>query len=101
VSQLPSRAFDSPAQRAETPALAADLQTPKATDLTPDIDARFAKLAQERIAAIPCAITYGCRWGAPSIWPYAPRVENLNIDLDWWVYEHHQSETISAGPTPC
>ena len=22
-----------------------------------------------------------------------PRVENLNIDLDWWVYSHHYSET--------
>jgi hypothetical protein len=22
-----------------------------------------------------------------------PRVENLNIDLDWWVYMHHNSET--------
>jgi hypothetical protein len=22
-----------------------------------------------------------------------PRVENLNIDLDWWVYAHHHSET--------
>ena len=23
-----------------------------------------------------------------------PRVENLNIDLDWWVYAHHHSETL-------
>jgi len=23
-----------------------------------------------------------------------PRVENLNIDLDWWVYAHHNDETI-------
>ena len=22
-----------------------------------------------------------------------PRVENLNIDLDWWVYAHHHKET--------
>jgi hypothetical protein len=23
-----------------------------------------------------------------------PRVENLNIDLDWWVYAHHHTETV-------
>jgi hypothetical protein len=23
-----------------------------------------------------------------------PRVENLNIDLDWWVYAHHHDETL-------
>ena len=23
-----------------------------------------------------------------------PRVENLPIDLDWWVYEHHHDETV-------
>ena len=22
-----------------------------------------------------------------------PRVENLNIDLDWWAYAHHNAET--------
>ena len=24
---------------------------------------------------------------------FRPRVENLNIDLDWWVYKHHYAET--------
>ena len=24
---------------------------------------------------------------------FRPRVENLNIDLDWWVYAHHYAET--------
>ena len=23
-----------------------------------------------------------------------PRVENLPIDLDWWVYAHHHTETV-------
>ncbi len=50
VSKLPSRAFDSPAQYAETVALAADYNN-GGMELTPEIDARFEKLAEERIAA--------------------------------------------------
>jgi hypothetical protein len=93
VSQLPSRTFDSPAQRAETTALAADYNT-QGYDLTPDIDARFAKLAQERIAAHPLRYYLWLPLGRAVDMALRPRVENLNIDLDWWVYEHHQSETI-------
>jgi hypothetical protein len=50
----------------------------------------WPKSASRRIR---CAITSGCRWAA---WPTCglrPRVENLNIDLDWWVYSHHYAET--------
>ncbi len=52
MSKLPSRAFDSPAQYAETAALAADYNA-KGQNLSPDVDARFARLAEQRIAAHP------------------------------------------------
>ncbi len=52
VSELPNRAFDSPAQYAETAALAADYNS-HGMELTPAIDARFGRLAEERIDADP------------------------------------------------
>jgi hypothetical protein len=92
VSQLPGRAFDSPAEYAETVALAADYNR-NGWNLTPEIDARFAKLAQERIAAHPIRYILGLPVGRVADMWLRPRVENLPIDLDWWVYSHHRAET--------
>jgi hypothetical protein len=91
LAKLPSRAFDSPAQYTETAALAADYN--RGLELTHEIDERFGRLADERIAAHP----WRCRVWLPlgrvaDMW-LRPRVENLPIDLDWWVYARHNAET--------
>jgi hypothetical protein len=91
VSKLPSRAFDSPAQYAETAALAADYNMKQ--ELTPALDARFGKLADERIAAHPLRSVVWLPLGRMADMWLRPRVENLPIDLDWWVYENHNAET--------
>jgi hypothetical protein len=94
LNKLPSRAFDSPAQYAETAALAADYNDrDNAMDIVPDVDARFGKLADERIAAHPLRYYLWLPLGRVADMWVRPRVENLNIDLDWWVYEHHNAET--------
>ena len=59
----------------------------------PDVDARFAKLAEERIAAHPLRYYLWLPLGRVADMWLRPRVENLNIDLDWWVYAHHHDET--------
>ncbi len=92
VSQLPSRAFDSPAQYAETAALAADYNN-HGMELTPAIDARFGRLADERIANDPLRSYVWLPVGRVADMWLRPRVENLDIDLDWWVYSHHHRET--------
>ena len=92
VSELPARAFDSPAQRAETAALADDYNR-NGMVITPEIDARFEKLAEERIAANPLRYYVWLPLGRVADMWLRPRVENLNIDLDWWVYAHHNAET--------
>ncbi len=92
VSQLPSRAFDSPAQRAATVALAQDYNT-HGENLTPQIDAAFARLAAARVAAHPWRYYVWLPLGRVADMWLRPRVENLNIDLDWWVYAHHNAET--------
>jgi len=94
LTKLPSRAFDSPAQYAETVALASDYNDrDKASDIVPDVDARFAKLAEERIHSHPLRYYLWLPLGRVADMWLRPRVENLNIDLDWWVYAHHNSET--------
>jgi hypothetical protein len=92
VSELPNRAFDSPAQYAETAALAQDYNE-HGMEITPEIDARFEKLAHERIAADPLRFDVWLPVGRVADMWLRPRVENLPIDLDWWVYAHHYRET--------
>lgn len=92
ISKLPARAFDSPEQFAETAALADDYNK-NGQILTPEIDARFAKLAAERSAAHPIRSHVLLPVARVADMWLRPRVENLPIDLDWWVYEHHHAET--------
>ncbi|MGA7339791.1 MAG: glycosyltransferase family 39 protein [Terracidiphilus sp.] len=92
VSKLPRRAFDTPAQYAATAALARDYNT-HGEDLTPQIDARFGRLAEQRIAAHPLRYYLWLPLGRVADMWLRPRVENLPIDLDWWVYAHHHAET--------
>ena len=92
IDQLPDRAFETPAQRAETAAIAADYNN-NGYDLTPEIDTRFGALARERIAAHPLRYYLWLPLGRVADMWLRPRVENLPIDLDWWVYAHHWAET--------
>jgi hypothetical protein len=92
LSKLPGRAFDSPAEYAATAALAADYNS-HGYEITPELDARFARLADERIAAHPLRSYVWLPLGRLADMTLRPRVENLPIDLDWWVYAHHRAET--------
>ena len=93
MSKLPSRAFDSAEQYTETAKLAADYNSHN-HDLTPQIDARFEQLAQQRIAANPLRYYVWLPLGRLADMWLRPRVENLNIDRDWWAYSRHQTETL-------
>ncbi|MGA7859604.1 MAG: glycosyltransferase family 39 protein [Terracidiphilus sp.] len=92
VRDLPSRAFDTQSEHAETAALAADYNN-NGYDLTPEMDARFERLAEERAAAHPFRTYVELPLGRVADMWLRPRVENLPIDLDWWVYAHHNAET--------
>lgn len=93
VDALPRRAFDSPAQKAEVNALA-DAYENNDEKLSPAIDAAFARLAGQRIRAHPLRYYLWLPLGRLADMTLRPRVENMNIDLDWWVYPHHPDETI-------
>jgi hypothetical protein len=91
IDKLPARAFDSPAQYAETARLAADYNVKN--DLTPEIDAHFGKLAGERIAAHPMRFYLWLPLGRMADMWFRPRTDNLPIDLDWWNFNKHEDET--------
>jgi hypothetical protein len=92
LTKLPSRAFDSPQQYAETVALARAYDE-NGQDISPELDARFARLAEERVRAQPLRFYLWLPLGRMADMWLRPRVENLPIDLDWWVYAHHNDET--------
>jgi hypothetical protein len=92
LKDLPDRAFDSPAQYAETASVVADYNN-NGQDLSPELDARFAQLAKERIRTHPLRYYVWLPLGRMADMWLRPRVENLNIDFDWWVYSHHYAET--------
>jgi hypothetical protein len=92
LSKLPGRAFDSPAQYTQTADLVAAYND-NGQDLSPELDAQFGQLAAERIMAHPLRYYLWLPLGRVADMWLRPRVENLNIDLDWWVYSHHNAET--------
>ena len=92
LTKLPSRAFDSPQQYVQTVALK-QAYDDNGQDISPEIDAGFARLAAERAAAHPMRFYVWLPLGRVADMWLRPRVENLPIDLDWWVYAHHNDET--------
>jgi hypothetical protein len=92
LTKLPSRAFDSAAQYNQTAAVA-QAYNDNGQDLNPEIDAEFARLAQERVQSDPLRYYVALPLGRMADMWLRPRVENLPIDLDWWVYSHHWAET--------
>ena len=74
--------------------------TTATTDITPELDARFERLAEERIATHPMRYYVWLPLGRVADMWLRPRVENLPIDLDWWVYENHPAQTEFAWAMP-
>jgi 4-amino-4-deoxy-L-arabinose transferase-like glycosyltransferase len=84
VTKLPRRAFDSETQREKTSDLFAEYN--RDHDMTPDLDARFAALAAERIHAGP--VRYYIWLPAlriADIW-VRPRTELFPSDPRWWEF---------------
>jgi hypothetical protein len=89
VAQLPRRAFDSEKQRRETAQLFADYNLDH--DLAPELDARFAALAAERIHSAPLryylwlpALRIADMW-------LRPRTELLPSDPRWWEFNDERN----------
>jgi 4-amino-4-deoxy-L-arabinose transferase-like glycosyltransferase len=94
VGDLPTRAFDSPAQRAETAELLAEYNAGKT--IPPALDAKFGALASERLREHPLL----CRVWVPALrvadMLLRPRTETLGLDADWWNFSEHRAESEQA-----
>ena len=94
IHDLPSRAFDSPAQYQETQQLLDDYN--RTTTVTPALDARFAALAAERIHANPLRYYLVLPAARVADMWLRPRTSLLWIELRWWQFQRHEGETIFA-----
>lgn len=94
LSDLPSRAFDSPQQSEQTRALIAAYN--RTTTLTPQLDAAFAALAEQRIRAHPFRFYIELPLARLADMWLRPRTEMLWIELRWWQYSRHHAETEFA-----
>ncbi|HET6217601.1 MAG TPA: glycosyltransferase family 39 protein [Acidobacteriaceae bacterium] len=93
-ANLPTRAMDNPAQHQETDRLLQDYNA--ITSLTPEIDARFAQLAKERIQLHPFRYYLTLPLLRLADMWLRPRVETMNVHLRWWEYDQHPAETWVA-----
>ena len=83
-AKLPSRAFDSPAQKDDTLAIIADYN--QSQEMTPALDRRLGEIAAERIRAHP--VRYYAALPvlrAADMW-LRPRTELLPPDVRWWEF---------------
>jgi hypothetical protein len=90
ITRLPRRALDSPQQQKRTSELITDYN--RDHDMTPELDARFAALAAERIHAAPFryyvwlpAVRIADMWLRPrtELFPSDPRWWEFNDDRRW------------------
>ncbi len=91
IRTLPPRAFDTPEQYQQARQLLDDYN--QTTTLSPDIDARFEHLAQQRIqhSAIRYYVSLPILRLA-DMW-LRPRTELLWIEMRWWDHYHHPEES--------
>ena len=84
AEKLPSRAFDSPEQRDQTLQLLDDYNY--TLHVTPDLDARFAALAVDRVHDSPLRYYLAAALRIADMW-LRPRTESLPSDTRWWEFD--------------
>jgi 4-amino-4-deoxy-L-arabinose transferase-like glycosyltransferase len=94
VSKMPARAFDSLEQRGATLALISDYNA--TVDLTPELDARFGHLAEERIRQHPFRYYVDLPLlRIVDMW-LRPRTDILPPDPRWWEFNDVPSSIATA-----
>ena len=94
IGDLPTRAFDSQQQYAQTRALLADYG--KTDSASPALDARFEAIAEQRIHADPLRYYLALPVARLLNMALRPRTEMMAMALDWWKYSEHRRDTLEA-----
>jgi len=92
IDDIPTRAFDNDAQYDETAQLLTDYND--GTTLTPELDARFQAIANERIAANPMRYYVTMPTARLIDMWLRPRTEMLPVSSAWWKYSDDPQESI-------
>ncbi len=91
---LPSRAFDSAQEREKTQAIFSDYSKTHVVD--PALNARFAELANQRIARSPFRYyVWLPTLRTADMW-LRPRTEMLPLDTRWWEYANDTESSVLA-----
>lgn len=94
MDDIPTRAFDSPAQQQRTLALINEYN--QTHSISADLDNRFEVLAQERIHNHPIQ----CLLVVPTLRVFdmllRPRTLEFDLEVDWWNWNQHPGQTIAA-----
>jgi 4-amino-4-deoxy-L-arabinose transferase-like glycosyltransferase len=92
--KLPSRAIDSGAERDATLAIIADYN--QSQNIAPELDARFAKLAADRIHAHPVRYYVVLPLLRVTDMWLRPRTELLPPDVRWWEFNDDTKQSVMA-----
>jgi 4-amino-4-deoxy-L-arabinose transferase-like glycosyltransferase len=94
IADLPTRAFDSQEQYAQTEALLADYGETNLASRA--LEARFDALAEERIKADPVRYYVALPVARLINMLLRPRTEMMPVSLEWWRWSEHHAETAFA-----
>ncbi len=95
-SAIPSRAWSTEADHQRILALLADYNR-SGYRTSPGFNAQLERIARVNLRAHPWRTALEVpALRVMDMW-LRPRVENLPIDLDWWVYAHHHDETVFSA----
>ena len=96
IHMLPSRAFDSAEEYRQTDKLISDYNVD--TTITPELDARFAALAQQRISRNPFRYYVALPLARLADMALRPRTELLSDALPgrWWEWDKHPAGSLIA-----
>jgi hypothetical protein len=94
MNDLPTRAFDSQAQKEETARIIARYNEEQAS--TPAVNAEFARLAQQRVRARPFRYYVELPVARLADMWFRPRIEYMKIPLDWWRVRAHPWDSLLA-----
>ncbi|HEV2618787.1 MAG TPA: hypothetical protein VGU23_02495, partial [Acidobacteriaceae bacterium] len=95
IHDLPSRAFDSAAQREQTAALLDEYNATKM--VTPELDAKFDRLASERVREHPLRCMVWVRVLRVADMFLRPRTETLVLPADWWRFQSSPAELVELA----
>lgn len=94
LKDIPHRAYDSPQEGQRTGEVIREYN--ESLQLTPQLDAEFAAIAEERIRAHPIAYYLGLPLARVADMWLRPRTEMFNLQLDWWNYQDVWQESAMS-----